>query len=49
MHVTWTEGKLGSFAGVRGFEFNTLADPQGGNHAYSAAVKLTGAAHPRKP
>lgn len=32
------------YAGIRGFEFDTLDDPQGGMYAYSAALKLTGAA-----
>ena len=45
MHVTWTEGKWGYCAGVRGFEIDTLDDPQGGKYAYSAALKLTGAAN----
>ena len=36
---------MGSCAGVRGFEIDTLDDPQGGKYAYSAALKLTGAAN----
>ena len=32
-------------AGIRGFEFDTLADHQGGAYAYSAALKLTGASN----
>ena len=27
---------------MRGFEIDTLADPQGGKYAYSAGLKLTG-------
>ena len=36
---------MGSCAGVRGFEIDTLDDHQGGKYAYSAALKLTGAAN----
>ena len=32
-------------AGIRGFEFDTLADPKAGAYAYSAALKLTGASN----
>jgi len=31
-------------AGIRGFEFDSLDDPQGGKYADSAVIKLTGAA-----
>lgn len=32
-------------AGIRGFEFDTLADAKCGAYAYSAALKLTGASN----
>ena len=28
--------------GIRGFEFDVAADPQGGRYAYSAGLKLAG-------
>lgn len=34
--------KAWMLTGIRGFEFDVAADPQGGRYAYSAGLKLAG-------